>query len=59
VASLNLAFDAETEELAAALADAARHEHTLAADANTRAHMRGGNVSVKPTHNTRTTRRRR
>ncbi|MBV8495177.1 MAG: circadian clock protein KaiC [Gammaproteobacteria bacterium] len=41
VATLKLRFDADTEELSAALADADRREHTLAADANARLRQRG------------------
>jgi circadian clock protein KaiC len=47
MAALQLAFEAQTEELSAELAAADRREHTLATDARARAHLRGDNASPK------------
>ena len=59
VAALRLAFDAETEELSAELAEADRREHKLAADVRARTHLRGGNASTKAMHTGRRRKRRR
>jgi circadian clock protein KaiC len=53
VAALKLAFEAETEELAAELAEADLHERTLVTDAGTRAHLRGGGGRRETMHNNR------
>jgi circadian clock protein KaiC len=50
MAALQLAFDAETEELASELAEEDRRERTLAADAKARAHLRGGAAPAIPVH---------
>jgi circadian clock protein KaiC len=53
VAALRLAFDAETEELSAELAEADLQERTLATDASARAHLRGGPRRHETMHNNR------
>lgn len=47
MAALKLEFDADTEELAAELAEGDRRERTLATDASKRAHLRRGGASVR------------
>jgi circadian clock protein KaiC len=59
VAALKRAFAADTEELSAELAEADRHERTLAIDARARAHQRGATASAEPKHASRRRERRR
>jgi circadian clock protein KaiC len=58
VAALKVAFDAETEELSAQLAEGDRQERTLAQDASNRAHLRGS-PPVKRNHSGRRNTRKR
>jgi circadian clock protein KaiC len=53
VAALQLAFDSETEELSAELAESDQQERKLTDDTSERARLRGGGTAVKSMHRDR------